>query len=907
MDLRLKPTFDDSEIISGWESFIDHAKRSEKAYDDFQDTVKNAGKEVGKELVDSIQQTDRVFVGMSKTMSSNLKVLEDLNKRYRESSNIFTRLRDRISNYVKGLKDQQRETNKLTAARIRDLREFKASQNALKDAIKNYQVFGTSIGQTVDLFKTAASVGKNWIRVLGGVKVAIASTGIGLLVVALGSLVSWLQSTEKGTQVINTAFRVLGAVTEVIRDKINDFGETLFNIISNPSEAFDKFIEKIKELPKLVLDNIVTRFQSLGNIIKAAFDLDFETLAKESLDFLTGVDNSAEKVADTLDKAKDKAKEFKDDLQNAVDEGTNLEAAFVRLRREQLKLNEITSLYRAEIEQLKQKSDDVTLSIEDRLKAAQEGFAKEQSLLQQQIELKERELSLTQQEIALQSDPDKFENLEKVSNLRVELNGLIEQSATKQTELQNKTNALLAEQAAKIQEAKDKYEELAQVLRDEVSAAFEQEVTDPVKQLQLELQKTLTGLDNFESQLVSAAKEAGASKEDIKELTDQVQSLRDKAREEFQINVKTVNEVEDIGGLDGLTNDTTIPIRIKPVIPKETFEEAFEGVLNNIGEFFNSDEFKSGFEVASTVADGLTSILDSQIQKYDELIAKRDENVSELQDQLSREQELFDLGLANNLESVQNALDREQELRDEDIKRREEAARKQQRIQLALDTVSQAQNLITASTDIFKNFSKIPVVGVPLAIAAIASMFAAFTSAKVQAFNLTKLYKGGALSDVMEPKTSGVPGGRSDRGSGKGLAVVDAVTGEDTRVRIGGDEFIVNANETANNIDFLRDFNAGKFRGVDLSKILANAELKSTNISASTSGIVLANTAKDNEIKELKKEMSEMNSELKKITQLMLTDTVPVVKKKGEDVEILNVHKRGFGNKKSAIKGRRDA
>jgi hypothetical protein len=66
--------------------------------------------------------------------------------------------------------------------------------------------------------------------------------------------------------------------------------------------------------------------------------------------------------------------------------------------------------------------------------------------------------------------------------------------------------------------------------------------------------------------------------------------------------------------------------------------------------------------------------------------------------------------------------------------------------------------LIVASTNIFKDFSSIPFVGIPLAIGVIAGMFASFASAKVNAFKAlddVKKFRKGGLIDAPDHEHGG--------------------------------------------------------------------------------------------------------------------------------------------------------
>lgn len=63
-------------------------------------------------------------------------------------------------------------------------------------------------------------------------KGAIAATGIGLLVIALGSLVSYFTSTQRGADKLSEVMAGLGAAVDVIVDRISGFGESLFKLFT---------------------------------------------------------------------------------------------------------------------------------------------------------------------------------------------------------------------------------------------------------------------------------------------------------------------------------------------------------------------------------------------------------------------------------------------------------------------------------------------------------------------------------------------------------------------------------------------------------------------------------------------------------------------------------------------------
>jgi ribosomal protein S8 len=140
-------------------------------------------------------------------------------------------------------------------------------------------------------------------------------------------------------------------------------------------------------------------------------------------------------------------------------------------------------------------------------------------------------------------------------------------------------------------------------------------------------------------------------------------------------------------------------------------------------------------EFAGVAAD----ILDQQVENAERTRELLDTQISEANDALQMEVELYKAGYASNVAEKQKQVEALKKLRAKAVADEEAAIKKQQR----LDTITQTANLITSATEIYKSFSKIPIVGIPLAIAMIATMFASFAAVKSQANSAGKFAKGG--------------------------------------------------------------------------------------------------------------------------------------------------------------------
>ena len=77
---------------------------------------------------------------------------------------------------------------------------------------------------------------------------------------------------------------------------------------------------------------------------------------------------------------------------------------------------------------------------------------------------------------------------DKLADAEVELANIVEESAGKQTELQNTLNSLIDEQRQKIQDLKDEYDDIVETLKDALFELEFEDLTPPEKlQKQAEL------------------------------------------------------------------------------------------------------------------------------------------------------------------------------------------------------------------------------------------------------------------------------------------------------------------------------------------------------------------------------------------------------------------------------------
>lgn len=267
-------------------------------------------------------------------------------------------------------------------------------------------------------------------------KIALISTGIGAIVVALGTMVAALASTQAGTDKMRRVLLPLKAVLEGLFGFIQDVGlknlEKLEKAFENPQQA-------IKDLGQLILDNLINRFKALGVLGKAILKLlggDFKQGFKELSDGViqlgTGVENATDKLSDLGDEIAEIAKE-------SYEAGERI--AELTQRIEEFEIRSVVPIAKLKLkfEELGEIAKDQTIADQDRIDALNDQVDIQEKINNTEVTLIQLRLNKLKEEQAL-NDTSNEEQLE-FENLRAEL-------LNKRADAQKKINTLVAQRSA---------------------------------------------------------------------------------------------------------------------------------------------------------------------------------------------------------------------------------------------------------------------------------------------------------------------------------------------------------------------------------------------------------------------------------------------------------------------------
>ena len=174
-------------------------------------------------------------------------------------------------------------------------------------------------------------------------KGAIASTGIGLLVIALGELISYLMESKTFTDLMNQALLRIKAVIKPTVDLVMSLGSALGALFSgNPGEAFDIASEAVGGYGKALYDAQI----NVSALNKAQKEL--EKLQKEG-NLLQAQANlkahEANRISRDRTKSDKERLEALNDIRDAENESLNIDIRKVNLEKETLtRLSQVQKL-----------------------------------------------------------------------------------------------------------------------------------------------------------------------------------------------------------------------------------------------------------------------------------------------------------------------------------------------------------------------------------------------------------------------------------------------------------------------------------------------------------------------------------------------------------------------------------
>ena len=315
-----------------------------------------------------------------------------------------------------------------------------------------------------DVKDTSSGVAKG----VKGIGNAIKAAGIGLAIAAFAKLAEVFQQNQKVANTFNTIFETLSLA---FNDFFNFLDRNVGTVIDYFKGIFENPVVAIKNFGRAIVDNVIERVQSaldalgfLGEAVVKVFKGDFAGAAesaknagKELFDVVTGVDNTFDKVSETLPTVVKGITDYAKSTIKAAQDTVELNrAAEVGIAQNRIILEQKDR----EAEKLRQIRDDESKTIEERIAA--------NNKLAEVLDEQERLMLANADAViaAAQAQFDKNNNDENQIALleaKAEREGILAQIEGFRSEQLMNINALERERVDLLDEEKEKAIELAEL------------------------------------------------------------------------------------------------------------------------------------------------------------------------------------------------------------------------------------------------------------------------------------------------------------------------------------------------------------------------------------------------------------------------------------------------------------
>lgn len=279
-----------------------------KTFEAYNAQIKALTKEQ-RSLEGAIEKTAAGFQFEAGSIAANRAELSKLTAEYKNLAAPTKEQTDRIKNLSDTLKTQESAIGNNT-------RNVGNYGEALTGVTSQLGMLSPQIGQLTAGFsgvtKSLSTVAKGFTTLGGAVK----ASGIGLLLVLLGSLISYFKSSDEGAAKLEGAMGAIGAVVKSVTGIFTEFGSAIADVITGTTSMQSVF-EGIGDFFAGQLFNrinaIKNLFGELATIITFQSDDVTKSLVKtgdSALDFLTGIEGTRGVVIEAAVAIKDWAKDI---------------------------------------------------------------------------------------------------------------------------------------------------------------------------------------------------------------------------------------------------------------------------------------------------------------------------------------------------------------------------------------------------------------------------------------------------------------------------------------------------------------------------------------------------------------------------------------------------------------------
>lgn len=540
-------------------------------------------------------------------------------------------------------------------------------------------------------------------------RLALISTGIGAVVVALGALIAAFSSTQRGIDKVTSVTRPLAVLFQRIIGVVQQLSFSAVDSFSSIDKAVKSPMQALKELGQIIVENVLNRFkavQVLGESVALILDGKFAEGAKKAGDAFiqmgTGITDGTDKIAGA-------AKSVGDFVSESIEQGKDLDKLIKEIEQREIDIVVPLAKARDEYEKLRAIAQDQEKSDKERVKAlneaeqVQRGIAsKEQELIKLQIKRMELEQTFNDtsreeqkelQELKAQLFEKETEAQKKINSLVALRSGIQKKNAAEASKnadealKANRELILAEEELQKLKLEGDIKDVEAELDREKITLEKRIELQKDAAQKRLEIaelekEQALRAIDEKYEGEIGKQKQAQAEKlVELEKFSQKVEEIDRELKATIKIDIEIASLDPAVESAKKSIDRITVDAEAGMKAFKKKFEEAAEesgDSLETLGERWEKSKEK---------------IFGASIKLVDELFAYEQQMNQRRIDALEQQKE-YEIGLAGDNAEAKEAIEKRynQKLK----KLRQEQARDEKRQKTFSVITSTAQGIATA-------------------------------------------------------------------------------------------------------------------------------------------------------------------------------------------------------------------
>ena len=427
-----------------------------------------------RELSAALSQNKQIYQNLTEEERNKaeiggklLKTIQEQDKKYKELQKSIGNTQVEVGNYKEEVKKALAESygfeaqvNKLTDS----LGAFKdvgiSIVNSLKDFTIGNQEAIDKLKQNTDETQKATKAQVLWTNATKGTSLglkilrgALLATGIGAIIVVLGSLISYLTSTQEGINKVNSVLTPLKTVFATLWGILQNVGKALFDAFSKTSilKDFGNIITKVILLP---LNQAIGIVKALGKVLDGNLKGAWEEVSKPAKEAGQSIINFAKSG---MEAGKQVAGAFKgagSAISEAWERGKKIEEITQQLSKSEADFIEKTASLKQQFKEQNKIAEDTTKTFKEREEATRNSIE-----IQKQINALAKDRNSLEQELLdlkFASDDTTDADRVELANKRKEIaeaNAQMEEAVTTQNNKLNTIRKSASDEAKKRIEA----------------------------------------------------------------------------------------------------------------------------------------------------------------------------------------------------------------------------------------------------------------------------------------------------------------------------------------------------------------------------------------------------------------------------------------------------------------------